>query len=449
MRWWAPVLLCACTPHVAMRPLAPGEPPTHDLDVRLERVLEPDNLAGACEAWRAGDGSEGTRLRCGKWMFFRETFATTGIPTRLLTFVLQNYAGYYGPGFSNLGLVADPSSEDGLPVGLAPSSGGAQAFTCAACHFGRLPDGRYSVGFGNTRFEYGRLVASLGAPLLLTFDADEPTVVPTLRDALGPHVRRARERAGYELDATTTGAALMFGGKTTSPFTLEAQQRHLELPPGVMDFLTPPLVDDGVWTPSRVLSLWNLPSASERAAAKMPSQMLSWNGGVPSLALFLEGFVTFGFGRQPEDARAFAPLVDYVQRLRAPPAPTPPDDEGARLFVERGCRECHAGPSGEGTRVFTFAELGTDAAYAAIYGPKPDGTACCGLDAGSPYITRGIKAPRLAGVWAATRLLHDGSVGSLEQLFCLEPRTAPGHRQTCDGLPDSEKQALIRMLRAW
>jgi len=432
---------------VPLQPLAPGELPTHDVDDRLELVLETRKLAGACEAWRGGDDSESTRLRCGKQMFFYETFDTTGIPERLLVFAQRHYAGFYGRGFEKLGLVADPASEEGLPLGLAPSRGGSLAFTCAACHFGRLPDGRYAVGFGNTGFEYGRLIASLGGPLLLSFDLDEPTVAPAIRAELKPHVLAAKSRGGYDFDATTLGVVLLFRAQT-SPFTVEVQERHLQLPPGTMDFLSPPLLDDGVWTPSRVLSLWNLPTREEQARAQMPHQLLSWNGGVPSLEVFLEGFVALGFGR-PHDASAFAPLRDYVQQLRAPKPPSPPDDDGARLFGERGCRECHAGPSGEGTRVFTFAEIGTDAAYARIYGPAADGSACCGLDAGSPYITRGIKAPRLSGVWAATRLLHDGSLGSLEELFCLTPRTAPGHRQTCDGLTDAEKRALIAFLRAW
>ncbi|MBL8952084.1 MAG: hypothetical protein JNK82_14970 [Myxococcaceae bacterium] len=449
MRWWSLALLGACATHVPMRALSPGEEPTHDIDDRLEAVLETEKLAGACEAWRLGDDTGATRLRCGKQLFFHETFGTTGIPTSLLVFLQEHYAGYYGRGFSSLGLVADPASGEGLPVGLAPSRGDTQAFTCAACHFGRLPDGRYAVGFGNTRFEYGAFIASLGAPLLLSFDPEAPSVAPTLREALRPHVQAAQARSGYGVRSTVLGTALMMKGWASSPLGLGSQERHLKLPPGVLDFLTPPLLDDGVWAPSRVLSLWNLPTAEQRAAAGMPGEMLSWNGGIPSLEVFMQGFVAFGFGRQEPDDPRYGPLRDYVQRLRAPSPPGRRDDEGAQLFDARGCRACHAGPSGEGTRVFTFAEVGTDPEYANIYGPKPDGTACCGLDAGSPYITRGIKAPRLAGVWAASRLLHDGSVASLEALFCLEPRETPAHRQTCDGLTEAERRALLGFVRSW
>lgn len=71
-------------------------------------------------------------------------------------------------------------------------------------------------------------------------------------------------------------------------------------------------------------------------------------------------------------------------------------------------------------------------------------------------VTRGVKAPRLAGVFSARRMLHNGSVVGLDELFCLAPRdattvigqTSKGHTMTCDGLSGSEKQALIRYLNA-
>ena len=42
------------------------------------------------------------------------------------------------------------------------------AFTCAACHFGRLPDGRYAVGYGNMAFDYGLMIAGLTAAYIST-----------------------------------------------------------------------------------------------------------------------------------------------------------------------------------------------------------------------------------------------------------------------------------------
>ena len=67
-------------------------------------------------------------------------------------------------------------------------------------------------------------------------------------------------------------------------------------------------------------------------------------------------------------------------------------------------------------------------------------------------ITNGIKSPRLRGVWTAKLLLHNGSFGSLEKLFCVgwtRPSVSTkafgdgGHMMTCNGLTDTEKSNLI------
>lgn len=72
-------------------------------------------------------------------------------------------------------------------------------------------------------------------------------------------------------------------------------------------------------------------------------------------------------------------------------------------------------------------------------------------------LTGGVKAPRLTGAWSMKRFLHNGSVPTLEALFCLDgPRptnTQPvfsdkGHMQTCDGLTKADKTQLIAYLRS-
>ena len=129
--------------------------------------------------------------------------------------------------------------------------------------------------------------------------------------------------------------------------------------------------------------------------------------------------------------------------------------EGGSLFVAKGCLACHDGPSAESAPL-PFSAVGTDDAYANIYNAPPDGGPCCGLGGDASYVTRSVKSPRFTGLAWQHRFLHNGSVGSLEELFCLTPRpmvtipaqTAGGHLQTCDGLTAPEKQALIGFLRS-
>ncbi len=439
------LLLAACsTRHV--RPVdAPGTPATCDRAESLSDVLEAARLEGTCDDYAAGKRDEATRLRCGKWMFFRETFGTAGIPSSVLRFNLKHFAGYYGQGFEKMGLIPDPDSEEGMPLGLAPGHGSTHAFTCAACHFAQLPDGTYAVGPANERFDYGRMIASLGAPLSVSFDPEAPGVAPVFRAEVKDHVAAAKLRSGYLASAGLLGLSLM---TSSAPLSVADQERFHALAPGTMDFLTAPMLDDGVWTVSRTLPLWNLRPADD--------ERLSWNGGVHTLMQFIHGFAAIGVGETWTDDRLI-PLRDYIYTLKSPPSPHVPSAQGATLFTERGCAKCHDGPDGEGTRVFTFAELGTDPAYGDIYAPGPDGYACCGLKAGPDAITRGVKAPKLKGLWATKRFLHNGSVEGLDALFCRAPRakgggrgqTAGGHTMTCDGLTDDEKLQLIAFLEAW
>lgn len=425
---------------------------THDVDRDLSAVLEAENLAGACEQVRAGAMDRPTRLRCGKWMFFYESFGTQGAPAPLLDFLQKYYAGYYGEAFTSFGFIADPASTTHMPLGLAPTptklgSVEARAFTCASCHFGQLPDGRYAVGFANQRLDYGHFLASLAAPVSLSFNLNDASVHPTLRAELGPAVTAARQQPGYSLEVGGLGLQLL-GAGTNGQLSVDEQDHFLHWRTGTMDFLTKPVLDDGVWAVSRILSLWNIPTGT-------PHEWLSWNGGVPHLEDFLAGFVVNGKSPDPWTAAQLAPLAEYLRTLRPPPLETPPGDvsEGARLFVDLDCLGCHDGPSGESSRTFSFSEVGTDAAYANIYAPDANGEACCGL--GLIYVTREVKAPRMAGLAFQTRWLHDGALSSLEELFCVTPRPmvmreaqgAGGHDMTCSGLTLAQKQALIAYLK--
>lgn len=429
---------------------------THDVDRSLAAVLETGALAGACDAVKAGNTDPATRLRCGKWMFFYETYGTVGVPIALLDFLQKHYAdSYYGRGFERLGFVADPASTTGMPLGLAPTTGksgsvATRAFTCASCHFGKMPDGRYAVGYGNLALDYGKFIAALGAPLSMSFNANDPKVHEQLRMELAGPVAAAKAKPGYTNEAGLVGLQLLGAGSNGS-LTIEEQGRFLALPTGTMDFLTKPLVDDGVWTVSRILSLWNLPAGRAH-------ELLAWNGGVPTVENFLEGFVVIGVGKADWPPARLAPLAEYVRSLSTPPLEQPAGDVslGAGLFISKQCGTCHDGPSGESLRTYSFAEVGTDSAYANIYNPGADGKPCCGLGGDASYVTRSVKAPRMTGLAWQTRFLHNGSLTTLEELFCLAPRplvtlpaqTTVGHRFTCEGLTTDEKQQLMAWLRS-
>ncbi len=79
---------------------------------------------------------------------------------------------------------------------------------------------------------------------------------------------------------------------------------------------------------------------------------------------------------------------------------------------------------------------------------------CCGVG-DDLVMSHGIKSPRLVGMWAQQRFLHNGSVDSLEALLCDSERPtvdAPvfsdaGHRYGCD-LAAEDRASLISYLLA-
>lgn len=435
-----------------------------DVSSDLEALLERGQLPGACAKMQPGDRA--SRLLCGKAMFFYESFGTSGVPSSLTHFLLDNFAAEVGPGFEKFGMVADPSSPKHLPLGMAPTAklGGkvdSLAFTCASCHFGRLPDGRYAVGAPNHRYEYGKHILALAVFPMVALSGPKDREASVLA-ALKPLLDH------YQADASLKGKLLLallplLGSGMGAPmFGNEAEAKYAAWSSGTMDFLIEPLpVNDKVHTISKIPALWEIPDPTEVKANGLPNAMLSWTGGTTSVMEFCEGFVTFGGGIQADwPTEKLAPLVEYIHSLRRPQNPSPPEstlvDTGRRLFAQRGCQSCHDGPRGSGKRVYTFDEIATDRAMQRWMDPDLSGTVCCGLPADTK-LTYGIKSPRLVGLWAASRFLHNGAVDTLENLFCLdrarpsrsdEPYGDQGHMQTCDSLSSDEKRALIAYLRA-
>jgi hypothetical protein len=432
----------------------------------IEALLENGALDGACDRWEADPTDRRKKLMCGKSMFFYEDFDTGGVPAPLVDFATQNFPNEIGAGFERLGMVPDPYSTESRPLGLSPGpplgSVESLVYTCAACHFGQLPDGRYAVGAANHRFEYGKQILAIAVmPQTVSPSFDPAEHHPAALAKVQPMVDRLEADRALRIRLLLELLPLL--GQANQPtFTYEMEGWYASWPAGTMDFLIAPLpLDDGVHTVSKILPLWDLPEPAEQQAYGMPHAMLAWTGGAQSLESFLDGFVKIG-GGPPEDwpPERLEPLRDYIFSLRSPEPLTPPDASAVRrgrdAFATHGCADCHSGPRGSGTTTYTFEEIGTDDAMMYWGDPELTGQPCCGLGDGSTELTHAIKSPRLAGIWAHGRFLHNGSLGSLDELFCLDgPRTSTtadalstaGHEMTCD-LARQDKVDLVAFLRS-
>ncbi len=435
-----------------------------NLSSDLKAVLEGDALKDACTKYWKGATDRKSMLLCGKSMFFDQPFGTAGLSEKIAKFYSGNFPDQLGYGFSKIGGIEDPRRTDHMPIGLAPTNpSGNVAFTCASCHFAQLPDGRYSVGAPNHNWQYGKEILTIGISAGLALGSSTPADHdPAAVAMIQPVLDKINSDIGVKLALVSTVAGL--AGSNAPAISVQNEHYYATWNPGTMDFIIQPLpFDDDVLTISKIIGIWSQPTKDEISATGMESAMLAWTGDASSLTAFVKGFVVIGQGdvaAWPEDK--LMPLVEYVYSLRAPSNPNPPDAvqvaRGKQLFSDKGCISCHDGPRGSGKRLYSYSEIGTDSQMQYWLDASGDGKACCGFDlAGDVTLNRAIKSPRLAGMWALKRFLHNGSVSSLQELFCVNgprmPITTPaygnqGHDYTCNGLSADDKTALIAFLLA-
>lgn len=432
----------------------------------LEAVLEYGALEGACEAWLAAPEDLQLELLCGKSMFFYEGFGAVGLPAPVFDFFGARLPEVYGEAYAAYGLIRDPYAEAPRPLGYAPGQdlSGVETLapTCASCHFGQLPDGRYSVGAPNLDYDYGGHMLTL---MLLPFgvapgfNPDEHH--PDAMAAIQPGLDALQADWWLSLELALELLPMLGAANSFEAVDVETEGHYASWAPGTMDFFIAPLpADDGVHTVSRILPLWGIPDAEEEAAAGMPHAMLGWTGNTTSIERFVDAFVLTGGGDPslwPEER--LRPLVTYIRSLRAPENPAASADtaEGEALFFEAGCADCHGGPRGAGVEVYSFDEIGSDPAMELWADPTLSGDVCCGLEAlGVEPVTHGVKAPRLVGLWTMDRFLHTGGVRGLDGLLCLDgPRPTDdtwafsdaGHDYGCS-LPERDRRALITYLES-
>ncbi|MFT3858009.1 MAG: hypothetical protein QM742_11105 [Aquabacterium sp.] len=442
----------------------------HDTTTDVNELMEQGRLQGACDRYMRAPEAASDYLTnmCGKWMFFYEGFGITGVPKPIVTFMIDNLPNTVGKGFEKFGMVADPTSPEHLPLGFGPGAKmngvDTMSYTCASCHFGKTPDGRFAVGLSNHDYDYGRqLIAMMMTPLAAALPS-QTELSPTAKAAIQPHLDELKANAAYPelLQTLLKLTPVLTGGGSVPTIDPALQDQYLSWKPGTQDFIIAPVgMDDHAHTVSKIMPLWNLYTVQEMEAKGGHGAMLGFTGSTTSYDVFLQGFVALSVGNGGAyTAERMRPLKTYILSLKAAKAVQPQDPllvaAGQRIFDAQGCASCHNGPSHAGTRIFSFEEIGTDAALKR-WG-DPDLTCKTNVPAViTEPLTHGLKAPRLVGLWAQKRFLHNGSVDSLEDLLCLnkarptrmeEPHGDQGHLYGCGELSGEDKKALVAFLKA-
>lgn len=443
---------------------------TTDQSYDLNEVMELGQLSQSdCQAYWQGQRDEQTTLRCGKWMFFYDPMGRPGFPAALVDLLRKNAPENVGKHLEGFGMIDDPYSKDGLPLGLTPSVNlpgfvPTYALTCAGCHFAKLPDGRYQVGHPNHDFDYSGLTMALAVLPQLAMQPKK-ALPPKTKEKMQPLIDEFFGRNWGRLETILQTlrmipSAIILKNKPMDDASLEYLAK---MPTGVLDPLAPPAFDDHANVPLRILPVWGLPRPElMEAFGSKYGAMLTSSGGTPDLShVYLTGAHITDQSTGTDlaasfDASYYEPLTRYILSLKAPKNQQPVDikkfDAGERIFAE-ACVSCHRGPAYGGTEIFSLEDIGTDPALKDLYGPN----GLASFMVVSPYeLTYGVRAPRLEGFWSLDRILHNGSLRSFAELLCLEPRPASlgtghstaGHDYACETYSRDDKEALIHFLES-
>lgn len=334
--------------------------------------------------------------------------------------------------------------------------------TCAMCHVHTLPDGTLIEGPANTRTPFGPLMGDLTrryekiSPQMLEErrrkHMREDYRVPFLKpDPNLPLADLPAEEIARYYDWHPLGVH----GRTGTSLKYPVKIANLI---GVRDFRY--LDRTGAARQRSITDLMRYSTLIGDVA-----DALTHYGDSADAALRPENMGMPGGVKRTPDALLYA-LAKYIYSLQPPPNPNQPSDltkKGQKVFQKAGCAGCHTPP------LYTNNKL----TLAVGYDPPPDIRRevdllplTVGTDPNLAMTTRKgtgfYRVPSLRMLWLEACFLHDGSIGTLEELFDKRRLnedfrasnwhpTAPNHavRGHTFGLDlnAADKKALIAFLR--
>jgi hypothetical protein len=474
-------------------------PVTVDTAESLKEVLEYNSVKDACpQYWAHLDENDRpkpdtdpadlyrSKVRCGKWLFIGwETSGKMPLPQILFDAIERSWPERVGRNFEKLGFLVNPEDPSGLPLGIAKSTTKYTGMpsvnvTCAACHIGQLPDGRFAVGAPNTKLHLSEFNLMSYYPLFAAMHKTSRENLPLEIQHYFAQLEKTERRRITGGDSLIDWSNVVFKyskllrwigvgpkGLPDAEFVVMPPDRDLKSwlngRPGVFNPGAPMLtlqVDD---VPNlSIPQLWGVTGHEEDFKAGKAAPL-----GQTTKYASLEKFVSSAFVYAYQDLslvrpRHVEPIVAYIRNLKAPKdsvlIPISDAQNGMSLFNSR-CQSCHDGANGESTRLYPAGATGT---HPSLESPRKDYRATTPiakliddlniqLSAELKPQPQGIRSRRLTGIWSRRNLMIDGSVENLDDLLCLnQPRKFAGspHLNLCDEFNKNERQALKSYLRS-
>lgn len=415
---------------------------THDIDQTLTSVIERDKLHKACRSYFKAPTPQ-NEILCGKSIFFNlETRTDLGIPNQMLGQLKKSFPKE----FNKVGFLRDPHNKNeelGL-VKVKPlhpeklkdllSLNNIRQISCAACHVGQMPDGRWSVGYPNYQLNIGQLNTLFSFPLWLADSRkhDSTRWLPKLTQKY-EQMRKVVFKKPLQnwmliassLPAYFNQSKFFFRFLEQDPPSLGDQKSFIYSRPGVYNAASPIISFGDREFYSTPPQIWNLDHRTHKDEA-----YLGTITSVDTLEAFIKhAYVYTNLTSVYSNDKYVKPLASYLRSLKTPKYLGKIDSfkaqRGGELFKSK-CISCHDGRNGASLKRYSVETVGTPKELDSIFHDynKPSQQSeklMAGLQEAHPFepITFGVKARRLNGIWSKTRLMTNGSVDGLDHLFCL------------------------------
>jgi cytochrome c5 len=419
-----------------------------------------------------------SKVLCGKWIFLNLGMRTNvGIPVKVIK-VIEKFNGV-GSQMKDLGFLTDNSWKDeAYPFGVVPvkhekqfalkriASNNIVQMSCAACHTGQLPDGRFSIGATNENLDYGRFNLYAMFSLWMT---DKRKNDPTrwLPEIIELYKKLEKENESSFLDQLKMVETIPLNGDFIKyaigeePSPLETQKSFLQGQRGIYNGFAPSInfKDRQIY-----LSSPQLYEAGKYSEAHYGSL-----AGLESLDDFIsEALVYTNRSTRYNNKMYIDPIKEFITCLKSPHNLSPKNDEaiarGKEIFKNK-CMSCHDLPDGGGSKTQDFAIMGAPETYLNLFASyKPteiqsEVTFKFLTSLGLTGSVEELKVRRLNGIWTRKNLTSNGQIKGLDHLFCLnqqrvlthnkDPKTQGIHYDLCTDYQEDEKRDLIETLNHW
>ncbi len=456
----------------------------------LKELQQPEITENTCSQYREEfkrrskdhsklNDAEFNRLTvlCGKWMFINSGMRTdVGIPISVLNAI--EALPSMETKLKNFGFLSDESwSAEPYPFGVVPAQQlrrlafkrlGANRIvqiSCAACHTGKLPDGRVALGASNEALSYGQfnLYTLYSIWLVDRLKLDETRWDA---DLIRFYQKLDPEQLNEKFKSLRSSSTLPFNqfllkniiGEEPPP--LETQRAFLRSGAGVYNGFAPSLNFKNRQIFLTTPQLWGIGQKGETTYGSLSRQ--------PTLNHFIaEAFVYSNRSAKYNHEQYIGPIREFLKCLKAPSSPKPiislVRDTGKKVF-ERSCIQCHDLTNGGGSITQPAKALTIPSTYRSLFEEysAPDIQSTVNFDILKkdellhPQHDE-FKVRRLNGIWTRSRLTLNGQVNGLDQMFCLNGKTRKSinledplsdqiHRDLCTNYSLEERQGLREFL---